>query len=299
MTSENWTEQRERSNRLFLVMIVWIARRLGRGAAHLVLRITAFYYLLTAPAPRAASRDYLWRVFGRAPGWRQIYRHFYCFAITILDRVYVMAEQDRRLHIEAYGREVLHRYRRENTGAIVITSHLGSFEMLRVLGRERGGLRLRVLMDRAAGAKANAVLDTINPALRESFIDTSASDVDRVLKVQAALEKGEIVSLMADRCWPGERAASCRFLDGTAPFPLAPWLLAGVLRVPVVIAFGLYRGGNCYELYFEEFAPRLELSRERRIEEAGAWAQAYADRLTSYTRYAPYNWFNFFDYWES
>jgi predicted LPLAT superfamily acyltransferase len=40
------------------------------------------------------------------------------------------------------------------------------------------------------------------------------------------------------------------------------------------------------------------LDRNRRAEEIQLWAQRYADRLEHYTRVAPYNWFNFFPFWE-
>lgn len=289
--------QRERSNRFFLVAITWIARRLGRTAARGVLRVIALYYLLSAPAARRASRDYLRRVLPREPRLRHVYRHFFCFASSILDRVYLFGGQVDKLEIIGHGREAFHRHRDAGTGAIVMMAHLGSFEMLRIMGRNEAGLRMRVLMDRDAGAKANRVLEAINPDAHANFIDTSYSDVDRILKIQAALERGEMVSLMADRYREDERAVDCDFLGGRARFPVAPWLLAGLTRAPVLIAFGLYRGGNRYDLYLEEFSRRIDLPRLRRTARAHEYIQAYADRLAYYARLAPYNWFNFYDFW--
>lgn len=299
MTARHWTEQRERGSRPFILFVVWIAQRLGRGPAIKVLRVTVLYYLLTAGDARAASKSYLQRVLGRPAGWRDVYRHFLTFAITVLDRVYVLSGQAHCLEITIKGNEILHEYQRRNQGLLLMMGHLGSFEIMRGLGATDGRVKLRALMDRTTSADTNAVLDAINPQLRQMFIDTSQSDVDRVLKVQNALACGEVVSLMADRTWPGEDTASCRFLGGKAAFPVSPWLLAGVLRVPVVVGFTLYRGGNHYEVYVEEFAEHVHLPRAERSARAGAWAQAYADRLAVYTRYAPYNWFNFYEFWES
>src|SRR3546814_14487253 len=59
--------------------------------------------------------------------------------------------------------------------------------------------------------------------------------------------EGSMVGMMADRAREGERTATVDFLGGKAQLPVAPWIMAGVLGVPVVIAFGLYRGGNHYE----------------------------------------------------
>lgn len=295
----NWTEQTERSNRFFLVALVRIALVLGRGVARGVLRITVLYYLLTAPGARAASRDFLDRVLDRDPGWRDMYRQFFSFATCGLDRVYLASGRTDKLDVRPHGQEVLHRHTADGSGAIVIVSHLGSYEMLRTLGRERGGLRLRILMDRAMGAKVNAVLEAINPKATEAIIDTSESDMDRVLKLKAALDRGEVVGLMGDRFREGDRISRCRFLGDEAPFPLSPWLLAGLLEAPVLLAFGLYRGGNRYDLHFEAFSEGIELPRGRRDEIAARQAQAYADRLAHYASAAPYNWFNFYDFWQS
>lgn len=295
--AENWSVRHERGSRFAIVLIVTVARFLGRRIARLILHPVVVYFLLTAPRARAASRGYLRRVLAQEPRRRDLYRHLYCFAAATLDRVYMFGGKAHTLQFSRHGYEVIRNFRQVEGGAILLVSHLGSFEMLRSLGGKRDGLQLRVLMDRATSAKMNAALRTLDPAMTDCIIDTSKSDVDRVLKVKSALERGELVGLMADRCQPGERTVDCEFLGGSAPFPLSPWLLAGLTGAPVILAFGLYRGGNRYELHFEQFSEHLQLPRANRSAQARAYAQAYADRLAYYARQAPYNWFNFFDFW--
>jgi len=65
----------------------------------------------------------------------------------------------------------------------------------------------------------------------------------------------------------------------------------------VILAFGVYRGGNRYDLHMEVFAERIDLPRGRREEALRDYVQQYATRLEHYARLAPYNWFNFYDYW--
>jgi predicted LPLAT superfamily acyltransferase len=67
---------------------------------------------------------------------------------------------------------------------------------------------------------------------------------------------------------------------------------------PVILFFGLYRGGNRYEIYFEHFADEIALDRDRRAESIRFWAQQYARRLEHYAHLAPYNWFNFYPFWD-
>jgi predicted LPLAT superfamily acyltransferase len=74
-------------------------------------------------------------------------------------------------------------------------------------------------------------------------------------------------------------------------------LLAALTGCPVILFFGLYRGNNRYDAHFELLAERIDLDRCHRQEQLAEWAQRYADRLEHYARLAPYNWFNFYDYW--
>ena len=65
----------------------------------------------------------------------------------------------------------------------------------------------------------------------------------------------------------------------------------------MILCFGLYRGGNRYDVHFEVLAERIALEPRRRQEQIAIWVQRYADRLEHYARLTPYNWFNFYDYW--
>jgi predicted LPLAT superfamily acyltransferase len=66
-----------------------------------------------------------------------------------------------------------------------------------------------------------------------------------------------------------------------------------------VLCFGLYRGGNRYDLYFEPFADTLALERTRREQHLRDIVERFAGRLEHYARDAPYNWFNFYDFWQT
>jgi predicted LPLAT superfamily acyltransferase len=74
--------------------------------------------------------------------------------------------------------------------------------------------------------------------------------------------------------------------------------LAAVTGVPVILPFGIYRGGNRYDVYFELLSDRIELSCTGREEALREWIQRYADRLARHALDAPYNWFNFYDFWD-
>jgi predicted LPLAT superfamily acyltransferase len=112
------------------------------------------------------------------------------------------------------------------------------------------------------------------------------------------LDAGFLVGTLGDRVSSDGKTAQCQFLGAPATFPAGPILLAAVMHCPVILFFGLYRGGNHYEIYFEQLAEEVILNRDRRAEDIQHWMQRYADRLEHYTRLAPYNWFNFYPFWD-
>jgi predicted LPLAT superfamily acyltransferase len=73
--------------------------------------------------------------------------------------------------------------------------------------------------------------------------------------------------------------------------------MAYMLKCPVLLMVGAYRGGNRYDLYFEELVDMAgtELPRNEMIKQA---QQRYVARIEHYCREAPYNWFNFYDFWK-
>lgn len=293
--AESWKQQRERGAGFALAALLWIVRLAGRRVARLILFPTVAYFLLTARTARRASLDYLRRVLPREPGWRDVFRHLYTFAAVMLDRILLLGGWYGRMQLTAYKpQEVIDAQRH---GCVLLVAHLGSFEVKRGRAHIPGEPPLRIVMDRAHGRMFTRLLEQLNPQFAESIIDASQQGPTLALEIKQALDAGAMVGLMADRVRPGERTVTVEFLGGPVKLPAAPWILASVLQVPVVIALGLYRGSNRYDAHLEVLAQRVSLPRAGREAAIQAYAQLYADRLAHYARLAPYNWFNFYDYW--
>ena len=78
---------------------------------------------------------------------------------------------------------------------------------------------------------------------------------------------------------------------------MGPFRLAAMLRRPVILMMGIYRGGSRYDIHFEQLADFSERGAARSGSGIDAAMQAYVSRLEHYSRLAPYNWFNFYDFW--
>jgi len=284
----------ERGSALLMRLIAWIARRLGRRVARLLLFPISVYFLTCTSKARAASRAYLARVLCRPVRLRDSFHHFYWFACTVLDRVFLLSGRFEEFDIRMYGVEALTDQLDRGRGCILLGSHLGSFEVLRALGLQRD-LPINVLMYEDNASKTNAVFKALNPAAAATVIPIGQPQ--SLLAVQERLQRGELVGLLGDRLASDDKATQCRFLGERAAFPTGPMLLASLLKAPVVLCFGLYRGGRRYDLHFELLAETVDIARTERESALHQWTQRYAERLEHHCRQAPYNWFNFYDFW--
>lgn len=280
-----------------LWLILTIARRGGRRIARLLLfPITAYFLVMRGPE-RRSSRDYLRRALGRKTSWWDGARHVHTFASTILDRAFLLGGPIDRFDIRIDGVDEVHAALDQKRGVLLFGSHHGSFEVLRVLAKRRPDYTIKIVLDKKQGKAMTQLLAALNPQLAANIIDASQDGPSVVMDIQHALSDGALVSLLVDRVRPGEPWLPAQFLGGIARFPTSPWLIASALKVPVALAFGLYRGGNHYDLAFEVFSEQIDIPRQSRAEALGALIQRYATRLEHYVHQAPYNWFNFYDFW--
>ena len=291
-----WTGLPERGTLISLQLIAWIATHIGRWAARLLLYPVTTYYVITAGAARRTSYEYFRQLRGHPAHWWHVFRHFHCFAATILDRVYLLRGEFQRFEVNLHGKEILHRCMESGKGCILLGSHLGSFEVLRTLGVMQGKFPLKVLMDANHNQNITRFLDALNPLIAGTVI--APDRMDTLLTVKESLDAGFFVGTLGDRVSNGSKTAQCQFLGRSAAFPVGPIVLAAMAHRPVILFFGLYRGENRYEIYFEHFADEITLDRDRRPEEIKLWMQRYAERLEHYARLAPYNWFNFYPFWD-
>lgn len=296
--SQAWKEQKERASPRTLALMVWLALHLGRRVTRLLLGPIVLYFFLTAHAARRAARDFLRRAGAPRQGTPGVLRSLYAFASCALDRVFLLSGRYRGIHISVHDPHGILPHHDGVGGALVPTAHIGSYDALRVLGADRKGLRFRIVMDRRHGSMLASVLDGLNPNLAGELIDGDSGGPTLALALKEALQRGYLVGLMADRVTPRDKGVPVQFLGATAQLPDSPWRLAAVLGAPVALCFGLYRGGAHYELHFEPFLDGgAVVPRAQRAEFVEQCARRYAERLEHYARSAPYNWFNYYDYW--
>jgi predicted LPLAT superfamily acyltransferase len=290
-----WLLQRERGSRVLIQAIARVALAWGRPVGRALLYPICAYFLLFSGATRRASAAYLARVLGRAATWRERFHHYHCFASTILDRVFLLTGRVDALTWDVKGLEILQEKLADRRGCLLFGAHFGSFDILRVLALAESPVRVRVLMHASNAEKLAGVLHALNAELPSQVIALGRPTT--MLEVRDALAAGEIVGLLADRAVQGDRVVACDFLGTAAGIPAGPFELAALLQVPVVAFTGVYAGKAKYQVSFEAFADRIELPAGRRADALQEHCQRFAAWLEQRCRAAPYNWFNFYDFW--
>ena len=293
----NWTVQPERGSTFMLRVMTWISQRLGRPAGRLVLHLITLYFLLFSARSRRASCHYLQRVLSHKPTVVDLYKHIFTFAATIHDRVYLINDRHDLFDITIHNEQLIHDLLSQGKGAFLLGAHLGSFEVAHAMGRRHPDLQIAMVMFDENAKKINAMLNAINPKVQQEVIPLG--QVNTMLKVHQRLNEGAVLSMLADRTLGDEPLLQVPFIGDTAPFPTGPFRMAALLRRPVIFMTGLYLGGNRYAIHFEllaDFSHTPAKEHDAAIKKA---VEQYARLLEKHCRAAPYNWFNFFDFWQT
>ena len=297
-----WVARQERGNLLALRFMAWVATRLGRPVARWLLHPITLYFLLFASAPRRHSARYLARVLGRAASWRDQYRHFHTFASTVLDRVYFVRGQMQAFDISMHGDAGCEDTIASGQGGFLIGAHLGSFESLQATGKSFPGMQVTMVMYPDNARKIHGVLQALAPQFKLAVIGIGNSG--STLAIRDALDAGHLVGLLGDRCLNADASRApgiaIPFLGHNALFSDGPLRLAMLLKRRVIFMVGLFMGGRRYDVRFETLAdfrqpPADPAAREQLIQQT---LRNYVARLEALCREAPYNWFNFYDYWQ-
>jgi predicted LPLAT superfamily acyltransferase len=285
-----WSAQAERGSAWLIALIVWLARTGGRTLCRGLLFPITLYFVLTDGVARRASADFLQAVNGRPARWHDVFRHIYTFATTLLDRVYMAAGDFDRFEVEIVGLPLVDRLLAQGKGCVLLGSHLGSFDLMMLAHRAMDGRPISIMMRQDPRARLRKIAGI---AEGPNLIQTGRPD--SYLKAGAALERGEIVGLLADRVDGAAAALTTSFLGRAIALPLAPHVLAARTEAPVVMCFGLHEGRNRYRIEFVDFGAAAP--RDSRGPAFQPLVDRYAGLLESFARRYPLNWFNFYPYW--
>jgi predicted LPLAT superfamily acyltransferase len=279
--------------------LFWICRTFGRWPFRVALYPVLGWYLLTQGRARRASRDYLRRVRAhtgqRVPG---VLAHFASFGENLLDKLLLWGGLYRLDDVQFHGADVIEDAIAQGTGGVLVCSHLGNVELTRVLSRQRNDIKSTVLVHTKHAQAFNRLMGKLNPESQTNLLQVTEMTPATAMMLSERIGRGEFVVIAGDRVpvSGNEHVATAPFMGEPAPFPVGPYLLAGILQCPVYLLFTV-RVDGVTEVHIERFREGVRLPRKGRAEALAGLAAAYARRLEHHAARAPLQWFNFYDFW--
>jgi predicted LPLAT superfamily acyltransferase len=306
-TSTDWTRITERGTAGALRFGAWLHGTFGRRPMQVVLWGIAIYFQLFHRAVSRGSRQYLDRVWaspdgrqslGRKPGPWTVVRHIHSFAVSLYDRLVVWGGALDSYEVDHDGSERIFELAEQGRGALLLGAHLGSFEMLWFLSREYD-LAVNVVVYQQNAQRINQFFDSISPDVHVRAISLDPTSVRAGFEIKACIDRGEFVVILADRVGPGRgvRVADATFLGETARFPMGPFLLAGVLGCPVLMALCVRTDTARYQTVLRPLRDAGRVPRGDREKRARELIGQYVAVLETYCVRHPLEWFNFFEFW--
>ncbi|HEY4564424.1 MAG TPA: lysophospholipid acyltransferase family protein, partial [Thermoanaerobaculia bacterium] len=249
---------------------------------------------------RAAIAANLEAVLGPCGWWqrqRRIYRTFRTFAWCLSER-YERLSTDRVFTIEAEGVEAWRELVGKPGGFILVTAHLGAWEVGSMLPASRDGRRVHVVREPETDPRAQRFIEgLIRRGGGELYITHFADDPQLGVDLLDALRRGEIVALQGDRPRSGGRTVEASLFGRPFALPVGPAALARAAGVPIVPVFVLREGRLRYRCLLR---PALHVAqsgdRQRDLQEALA---GFAADLEAVIRREPHQWFCFRRLWDA
>jgi len=282
----------------FYKSLIFLSKILGRWAFELVAWFVASGYFLFFPTRVGNSLRFYQALFPDRSRFYHLscaWRQFHNFTDVFFDRFFLQKFDD--LTYSSEGLEHLQQALRDQSGAILLMSHVGNWEVAaHLLKRELQDTSLLLYM----GIKHKEQIEGIQKeSLIQSGIRIVAVDEDGgspmdIVEGIKFIESGGVVSLTGDVIWKrDQRTIPVKFLGHEVWLPQTPHLFALLSGAPIFIFFALCTGKDQYHFTMSPPISLVPASRDERDAAIRQSAQRYADTLAAMVRNYPLQWYHF------
>ncbi len=288
-------EGRSKTTPLGYRIFVWVMKAFGLRPAYLLLYVVAGWYCLFARTSNRHLRYYFRRRlgFGRWKTIRSIYSNYYIFGQSLIDKVALMAGLEVPFSYDFEGEEYLRKMVTDGRGGLLISAHIGNWEIAGHL-LKRLNTSINVVMYDGEDEQIKAYLESVTGGRNMKLI-LIKNDLTHIYAISEALANNELVCMHADRFVAGSKLLKAPFLGEAAAFPAGPFVLASRLKVPVSFVFAFKESPSHYHLFAT--APR-DYSPFEKSGRINTLLADFVQEMEAKTRRYPLQWFNYYDFWK-
>ncbi|MCI9846193.1 lipid A biosynthesis acyltransferase [Flavobacterium pectinovorum] len=272
-------------------IFVFLIQKAGVKSAYFLLYFVASYYFLFLKKSNKAIFYYFKErlQYSRFKSKKMVFKSYYTFGQTIIDKVSISAGMRNRFTYEFDGIEILKNLLKEKKGGVLISAHIGNFQIAE-----------HFLADIDLNFQINLVSTDLEHSAIKNYLESVAQkhsvkfiiikdDLSHIFEINAALANNELVCFTGDRYFEGTKSLSENILGKEANFPAGPFLIASRLKVPVVFVYVMKEPNLHYHLYAREATVKHR-------DEKGLLKE-YVQSVESILQKYPLQWFNYFDFW--
>jgi len=285
-------EGKSRGNVLGYKIFVFLFKTIGIGAAYFLLRFVAFYFVLFSPKGTKASYYYFHKRRGFSPlkSYFKVYQSYYKFGQTIIDKTAIGAGLRNKFTYEFDGVENIIELMKEQKGGIMISAHIGNFEMANYFFKEIDvDAQINLVTVNNERNELKEYLDSVGAGASVNLI-LIQEDMSHIFEIHNALARNELICFTGDRYFEGSKVLEEEFLGKSAKFPTGPFLLGSRMKVPVLFVYVMKETNKHYHLY-----ARKAIAKAR---DPQSLLKEYNRSNEKMLEKYPLQWFNYFDFWE-
>jgi len=260
---------------------------------------TFFFFFLLRRIRKAIAANLI-PVLGSCSWWerqRRIWRTMLNFAWCLTERYEAMIS-DKRSSVSAEGEDIWRRLTSTNHGLIIVTAHIGHWEIGSRLPLSRGVRRIHVVREPEVDPEARKfVRELIERTSGGGYEVHFADDSDPTFgaRLLAALRNGDAIALQGDRPRSGGQSGTVTLFERPFELPLGPAALARAADVPIVPVF-VFREGRLRSRVV--IRPPIKVSRTTdRTADLNSALQQISDEVQWAILERPTQWFCFRELW--
>ena len=274
--------------RIFIFFIKYI----GINAAYVLLSFVSFYFFVFAPKGSKTSFCFFHKRLGysKFQSFFKAYKNIFVFGQTLIDKTAISSGLSNKFTYDHDGGQVIKDLLKKKQGGIIISAHVGNFEIAEYFFDEIDiDSQINLVTTDNERRAIKDYLESVSVKSSIKFI-VIEPDMSHIFKINNALSNNELICFTGDRYFEGNKILSEELLGKKANFPAGPFILGSRIKAPVIFAYVMKEAEKHYHLYAREA--------KFKNRDAQDLLKKYTESIEWILKKYPYQWFNYFDFWQ-
>jgi len=272
-------------------IFIYLIQKFGVRSAYFLLYFVSFYFLLFSYKGTKASFYYFHKRLGytKLKSLFSVYKSYFVFGQTIIDKVAISSGLRDKFTYKFDGGEKIVELLKRKKGGILISAHIGNFEIAEYFFNEIDiDSQINLVTTDNEHRAIKEYLESVSLKNNLKYIVVN-EDLSHIFEINNALSNNELVCFTGDRYFENSKVLTESLFGKKANFPAGTFLLGSRLNVPVIFVYVMKETSKHYHLY----ARKANFKKR----DAQGLLKNYTESIEKILKKYPYHWFNYFDFW--